>query len=145
MQKLFFQLGKWWRLFFWNVLELSPKRKNDSLQEHTTHHYLTSWWHKLQKRHTFTEKEIKTTCHLRPQIHELQFDHPPYSPDLASSSFFRFPQLRIVLGRQEIFVKSAVWTLILKRRMHVQGWVKAMGASLREVTRSVTKGNRLIH
>jgi histone-lysine N-methyltransferase SETMAR len=37
------------------------------------------------------------------KIHELWFellDHPPYSPDLALSDFFVFPQLKNALGGQ---------------------------------------------
>lgn len=37
------------------------------------------------------------------KIHELRFellDHPPYSPDLAPSDFFLFPQLKTALGGQ---------------------------------------------
>ncbi|GFU03186.1 histone-lysine N-methyltransferase SETMAR [Trichonephila clavipes] len=44
-----------------------------------------------------------TSAATMAKIHELRFellDHPPYSPDLASSDFFLFPHLKIALGGQ---------------------------------------------
>ena len=44
-----------------------------------------------------------TSAFARAKIHELRFellDHLPYSPGLAPSDFFLFPQLKIALGGQ---------------------------------------------
>lgn len=49
------------------------------------------------------------------KIHELRFellDHPPYSPDLAPSDFFLFPQLKTALGGQRFLSNEEVITFV---------------------------------
>lgn len=49
------------------------------------------------------------------KIHELRFellDHPPYSPDLAPSDFFLFPDLKTALGGQRFSSNEEAMTFV---------------------------------
>src|SRR5436189_5963504 len=49
------------------------------------------------------------------KIHELRFellDHAPYSPDLAPSDFFLFPQLKFALGGQRFSSNEEAITFV---------------------------------
>lgn len=75
------------------------------------------------------------------KIRELRIellDHPPYSPDLAPSDFFLFPQLKTALGEQRFLSNEEVIREQLfcrEERRVLFGRIKEMGASLGEVYR----------